>query len=76
MMGLAAVSLDVPATRGTSGVLLFGEDQVLKEPEGPCVRCGNCVRACPAFILPTEIAYMSRKGLIDEAEKLERDGLY
>lgn len=70
MMGMAAVSLDVPATRGTSGVLLFSEGQVLKEPEGPCVRCGNCVRACPAFILPTEIAFKTKKGMIDEAEKL------
>jgi electron transport complex protein RnfC len=70
MMGMAAVSLDVPATRGTSGVLLFNEGQVLKEPEGPCVRCGNCVRACPAFILPTEIANFARKGMFDEAEKL------
>ncbi len=70
MMGMAAVSLDIPATRGTSGLLLFAEDQVLKEPEGPCVRCGNCVRACPSFILPTDIAYMARKGLVDEAEKL------
>lgn len=70
MMGMAAVSLDVPATRGTSGILLFSEGQVLKDPEGPCVRCGNCVRACPAFILPTEVAFKTRKGLIDEAEKL------
>ena len=70
MMGMAAVSMDVPVTRGTSGILLFSEGEVIREPEGPCVRCGNCVRACPAFIMPTEIAFQMRRGKVDEAEKL------
>ena len=70
MMGMAAVSLEIPANRGTSGVLLFSDGEVLKHPEGPCVRCGNCVRACPAFILPTEINNFARHGMFDQAEKL------
>ncbi|TYO95461.1 electron transport complex protein RnfC [Geothermobacter ehrlichii] len=70
MMGMAQLSLDVPATRGTSGLLLFTAEQVLKRPEGPCIRCARCVQACPARILPTSIAAYARLEMMDEAEAL------
>jgi len=69
MMGSAQLSLEVPATRGTSGVLLFDAAEVPLRPEGPCIRCGRCVQACPAHILPTTIASYARLDLIAEAEE-------
>ncbi len=69
MMGTAQLSLDVPATRGTSGVLLFGAGQVVTVPEGPCLRCGRCVQACPAHILPTTIAAYAKLDMLEEAER-------
>jgi Na+-translocating ferredoxin:NAD+ oxidoreductase subunit C len=68
MMGMTQLSLEVPATRGTSGLLLFTADNVPLRPEGPCIRCGRCVRACPAHILPTTIAAYARLDLFEEAE--------
>jgi electron transport complex protein RnfC len=68
MMGQTQLSLDVPAVRGTSGVLLLGESDVDARPEGPCIRCGRCVRVCPARIMPTTIAAYARLDMIDEAE--------
>ncbi len=70
MMGMAQLSLDVPATRGTSGLLLFSEEKVVRRPEGPCIRCARCVQACPARLLPTTIAAYARIDLMDEAEQL------
>ena len=70
MMGAAQLSLDVPATRGTSGVLLLSERLVDSQPEGPCIRCGRCVQACPSRILPTSISAYARADLMDEAEGL------
>jgi len=70
MMGATQLSLDVPATRGTSGVLLFREGDIPLVPEGPCIRCGRCVQACPAHIMPTSIAAYARLDLIAEAEDL------
>jgi len=68
MMGMTQLSLNVPAIRGTSGLLLLTADQVPTRPEGPCIRCGRCVRACPAHILPTTIAAYARLDMVDEAE--------
>lgn len=69
MMGMTQLCLDVPATRGTSGLLIFREGDVPLQAEGPCVRCGRCVRACPAHIMPTTISAYARLDLIDEAEE-------
>jgi len=69
MMGMTQLSLDVPATRGTSGLLIFREGDVPLVAEGPCIRCGRCVRGCPAHIMPTTISAYARLDLIDEAEE-------
>lgn len=52
MMGQALAGFDSPVTKGTSGLLVFGpgETRVLKPR--PCVRCGSCVRSCPAALMP------------------------
>ena len=68
MMGMTALSLDIPVTRGTSGLLLLRDQDVKPHPEGPCIRCGRCVRACPAHLLPTNIAAFSRLDMLEQAE--------
>lgn len=55
MMGLAQYTLDVPVTKGTSGILCLGEKEVTLREEMPCIRCARCVDTCPMGLLPTEL---------------------
>jgi electron transport complex protein RnfC len=68
MMGQTQLSLEAPATRGTSGLLLFAKENLPIRPQGPCIRCGRCVQTCPAGLLPTTIAAYVRLDLIEDAE--------
>jgi len=69
MMGFAQLGLDAPALRGTSGLLLLRDEDVVHQSEGPCIRCAQCVQGCPMNLLPTTIAAYARRSLLDEAEE-------
>lgn len=69
MMGFAQLGLEAPATRGTSGLLLLRSEDVVKQPEGPCIRCARCVEGCPIHLLPTTLAAYARRDLLAEAEE-------
>lgn len=49
MMGFAVSQLDIPVTKGTSGLILL-KAQIFKETN--CIRCAYCVDACPLGLLP------------------------
>lgn len=67
MMGFTQLGFNVPATKGTSGLLLLRMQDVDPRPEGPCIRCARCVQACPIKLLPTTIAAYARRNLSAEA---------
>ncbi len=67
MMGFTQTSFDVPAVRGSSGLLLLREEEVVCQAEGPCIRCARCVQGCPMHLLPTTIAAYARRNLVAEA---------
>lgn len=60
MMGFALNLLDVPVTKGTSGIVCLSKDDVRRAEETACVRCGRCVDVCPLRLVPTKIALASR----------------
>ncbi|MDR0468895.1 MAG: electron transport complex subunit RsxC [Peptococcaceae bacterium] len=70
MMGFTVYSLDIPVTKGTSGILIFNEDsQVLtREAELPCVRCARCVDHCPMRLEPTTLMKAAKKGNWERAK--------
>ena len=67
MMGAAAPSLDIPITKGTSGVVAFtGEEADAKhEHVFPCIRCGHCVDVCPIFLNPSDLGLLARNEAYD-----------
>ncbi|KPK98276.1 MAG: hypothetical protein AMJ95_04740 [Omnitrophica WOR_2 bacterium SM23_72] len=61
MMGIAQYTLDVPVIKTTTGVVLFNEREAKVFEEEFCIRCGACVRACPAGLMPCLINLASEK---------------
>ncbi len=60
MMGVAICSMDVPATKISSALLLLSEDDVAKKDESNCIHCGRCVEVCPGRILPSKLDEFAR----------------
>jgi Na+-translocating ferredoxin:NAD+ oxidoreductase subunit C len=65
MMGSAISSLDVPITKGVCGVLAFGKTDVGETPSYPCIHCGECVKACPKKLNPTQMGLLATKSEYD-----------
>lgn len=70
MMGFALSSLDVPVTKGTSGILVLPEEGVVHaEDYGPCIRCGRCIDICAMGLMPSMLSVLSEKGMYEEAKE-------
>ena len=67
MMGQAVASLDIPLTKGTSGVVVFTEkeEKAQRPRQYPCIRCGSCLDACPLFLNPARLGLLARNRAYD-----------
>ncbi len=68
MMGMAINDLEIPVTKGTSGILALG-DESLEPEESACIRCGRCMRACPMKLPPYMMDACIRHERYEDAEK-------
>ncbi|AYH44353.1 electron transport complex subunit RsxC [Azoarcus sp. DN11] len=61
MMGIELQSLGVPVTATTNCIIAASPALFPPPPpEQPCIRCGECARACPADLQPFELYWFSR----------------
>lgn len=61
MMGIAQYTDEVPVIKSTTGIILLNEKEAQIQEEEFCIRCGACVRECPAGLMPCLISLASEK---------------
>ena len=67
MMGVAIASLNMPVTKGTSGIIALSKQSVRQGDEfGPCIRCGRCIDACPMGLIPSMLGILAEKAFYEQ----------
>lgn len=69
MMGKALNNLNVPVTKGTSGVLIVPEAESKRGEVKPCIRCSKCVTVCPMGLEPYLLMTVTQKEMFDRVEE-------
>ncbi|WP_455204662.1 4Fe-4S dicluster domain-containing protein, partial [Kaarinaea lacus] len=56
-------SMDTPITKGVSGILVFGSNAIAAESRQrfPCIKCGECLKACPMHLNPSYLGLLAAK---------------
>ncbi|MDR0584583.1 MAG: electron transport complex subunit RsxC [Treponema sp.] len=67
MMGTAVPFTAIPIQKNTSGVILMTEEETYTTAEGPCIRCGRCIRNCSCRLSPVLMNNALEAGDLDEA---------
>ena len=66
MMGKGVAFLETPITKGVSGIIAMTGPEL---PGGrrvyPCIKCAECVSACPMHLNPSALGILARKGAYD-----------
>ena len=72
MMGKALLSLDIPMTKGSSGLLIMNEKETRRSLPQPCIRCAKCVNVCAMGLEPY---LLSKMCAMEDWEGAEKNGI-
>ena len=70
MMGVSQYTMDVPVTKGASGVLFLSEEELDRSEESVCIRCGKCLEVCAMGLAPTALMQRVKKDSFADAKEL------
>ena len=68
MMGVKVKDNGVPITKTTNCILANPPEPV--DMQMPCIRCGECMDACPVNLLPQQMYFHAQAHEFDKVEKL------
>ena len=69
MMGKAISDLEIPVTKGSSGILIIPEPEGKRKTVKACIRCTKCVTVCPMGLEPFLLQAMTEREKWEELEK-------
>ncbi|MDR1948721.1 MAG: electron transport complex subunit RsxC [Spirochaetaceae bacterium] len=67
MMGNAVPTAAIPIQKNTSGIILMTAEETAADCEGPCIRCGRCIRNCACRLSPAIMNHALEAGDLDYA---------
>ena len=68
MTGIPAPDDSVSVTKGTNGIVVLSQKEAKSPREEQCMRCGQCVRACPAGLMPFRLMALCEADDLDTAK--------
>lgn len=69
MMGATMADLNVPVTKGTSGITVLPRELARRRDETNCIKCGRCLDHCPLHLSPSRMAHAVKAGDFELANK-------
>lgn len=67
MTGSALLDLDVPVTKGVTGIVALSRRACRVPRLTPCISCGECMRVCPAGLSPILLHRLIEHGRVAES---------
>jgi Na+-translocating ferredoxin:NAD+ oxidoreductase subunit C len=70
MMGKALTTIEVPMTKGSSGLLIMPSLEAQRSKMKNCIRCAKCVHVCPMGLQPFLLMTLAEQSIWDKSEQI------
>jgi len=70
MMGHALPHANLPVVKGCNGIIVLSQNIASSNTSQSCIRCSQCISACPVGLLPLEMMTRIKKGDYKSASEI------